>query len=159
MIADISVFAAGIYFLLLLESHFITALSALMYFKCAKTAARKIDVRDKKFDLKDNYIICILVSVIGIVIAFYSLRAAEVYTGFQTLLIGAVRIFMPKYFTRIRSVKDAEDRKCVRLVFSVQKLNILFSPCVLKQYDKAARTGFLIILVCAAAEAILQRMS
>ncbi|WP_428768401.1 hypothetical protein V1L52_07470 [Treponema sp. HNW] len=154
---NISALAAGIYFFFLLESHFITALSALIYFKCAKPFPRKIDVRNKQFNLKDNYIICILISVIGIVIAFYSLRAAAVYTGFQTLLIGAVRIFMPKYFTRIRSVKDAEDRKCVRLVFSVQKPNILFSACALKSYDAVARAGFWLIILCAALEKLLIR--
>ena len=158
MIADISVFAAGIYFLLLLESHFITALSALIYFKCAKAAPRKIDVRDKKFDLKDNYIICILILGIGICIIFYSLLAAVIYIGFHGVLIGIFFIFLPKQFIRIRTVKNAENRKCVRLVFSVKKLNILFSPCALKHYDKAVRIGFLIIFLCAAAEAILQRV-
>lgn len=157
MFRDIPLFAAGIYFFFLIESDFITALSALIYFKCAKSMPRKIDVRDKKFDLKNNYIICILILFIGIAIGFYSLRAAAIYAGFNGMLIGILFIFVPKQFTRIRSVKNGEYKKCVRLVFSVKKLNILFSPCALKHYYTVTYAGAWLIAFCTAAAMILTR--
>lgn len=153
MVSDIFLFCFAGSLLFLIECEFITSVSVLIYFKCAKAAERRIDVRNEKFNLSDNYVICALVALIPIPAAFYSPTAAAVYAVFHGLLAGILFLYVPKYFSKIRTVKKAEDKKPARLVFTTRKLNVLFSPCALKRYyDTVVHIPYVLMVLFIAAK-------